>query len=26
VWIARTGHEGTKVVWRGLIEQRDEDD
>ena len=22
VWIARTGHEGTKVVWRGLIEQR----
>ena len=23
VWIARTGHEGTKVVWRGLIENRD---
>jgi hypothetical protein len=25
VWIARTGHEGTKVVWRGLIENRDND-
>ena len=25
VWIARTGHEGTKVVWRGLIENRDSD-
>ena len=23
VWIVRTGHEGTKVVWRSLIEEDD---